>query len=555
LDFRMTKKGILTVACAIGGLGIAGSALARDIWVDPARSGQVQSGQQFGRLFGSLASAVATLRPGDTMHIAAGIYREELILPKGVSSIERPVKILGSGQVIISGANVVTGWSEKGWGVFESCAFSREPQQVFFRGRSLRQVGGSVFGGYPIKGDHPLSRLHVAQGGIWPGRVREQAWADGGEGFRYDRARKCVQIRVAAERIDGGDIEVSVRSDLFRAEDVSGLSLSGIVFRHASTSTESRQAAVTIIGRYNGISNIEVDSVDGVGVEISGDGNVVEGSRIYRSGQLGLKARGRAVRIQDNIIAYNNTRGFNKWWEAGGLKSGGGVGLHDSWIVGNTIFGNVGDGVWVDWKNRGVVIGSNLIFYNTGFGVHYEASFGGRISSNFVLGNGQRGIYLANSAETVVESNAVGLNGLEQIAVSDEGRQDPKGEMSFAPIDNVVRGNCVLGDEHALLVLPKGVPSLSDRNYFLSPSGAFFSLGWAARPWDRLSFLDWQKESGGDRSSQSVAFRINKEFQSALRSRSLGISRSELSSWLRACRFGPEFLGEVGARKSEGLWD
>ena len=65
-------------------------------------------------------------------------------------------------------------------------------------------------------------------------------------------------------------MEVATRPYLVRGEYVHGLLLKNLRFRYATTSTSSRQGAVTLIGNGNTLEDIVVEDADGAGIELSG---------------------------------------------------------------------------------------------------------------------------------------------------------------------------------------------------------------------------------------------------------------------------------------------
>jgi hypothetical protein len=122
-----------------------------------------------------------------------------------------------------------------------------------------------------------------------------------------------------------------------------------------------------------------------------------------------------------------------------------------------------------------------------------------------VFANRQRGIYLAHSADSVVAHNLVARNGLEGIAIIDEGRSPNRPELR--PRRNRVLGNIVAWSGKAAVVLPAGgLENSSDYNLFLVQGPApQFSLGWSPL---RQGLAAWRAASGQDAHSWSLQFGI-----------------------------------------------
>jgi parallel beta-helix repeat protein len=472
--------------------------------VDPDHPAAVDSGAGSPEQpYRTLGHAMRLLRPGDTLRIAGGTYREALVFPardwSGPPTVIEPEP---GGKVVIKGSSVVTGWQLVEPGLYVKRPWAVNSQQVFVDGVALKQIGGTIFGGYPEKPDHPLRALHAQQGGIWPGRTPGGVEQMTANSFHYDAATRSLYIKLSAA-LGRRVVEASVRTHVVFGTGLQNVTLRQLAFRHANTTAVVQNGAVTLNGHRLVLDRIDVADVDGAGFDITGDDNVIRASRANRCGQLGMKARGRRAQLIDNETSFNNTRGFNKWWEAGGAKFVGAGGLRDSEVRGHRAIGNTGDGIWFDWLNSNNRIHGSVSAYNTGFGIHYEASQRGYIYDNYVFANRQRGIYLAHSADSVVAHNLVARNALEGIAVIDEGRSPNRPELR--PRRNRVFGNIVAWSGKAAIVLPAGLlENSSDYNLFLvagPPPG--FSLGWSPV---RQGLAAWRAASGQDDYSWSLQF-------------------------------------------------
>lgn len=523
-----------TVLLAVG-LAVAGlPAWAAVRYVDPGHPAAEDSGWGAeDKPYRTLAFAMSRLMPGDVLRIAGGTYREGLILPRRAWTKDKPTTIEGDGKnpVVLIGTDGVDGWEPAGKGRYVKRYWREEPQQVLVAGAMLKQVGGTIFGGYPQRSGHSLDGLHRTQGGIWPSR-RTGGLDDMPAGsFFYDADARALYVRT----LDGkppGTVEVAVRPYAIRGENVAGITVRNIRVRYANTSTGSRQGAVTLIGRDNAVEDVVVEDVDGAGIEVSGDGNIVRNCTVRRAGYLGIKARGQDVLIENNEISHNNTRGFNKWWEAGGMKFIGEGGLKNSRVVRNRVHHNYGDGIWFDWGNPGNTVERNLVAYNEGFGIHYEAGSGAVIVDNRVFGNQQRGIYLPHTRDSWVAHNLVVGNGLEGIVAIDEERDDPKGQLDLRPRNNRIVANVLAWNRGAAIILPgEEYRNQSNGNLFIEERSPMFSMGWPRMLSPKVDFETWRREHGQDRASRQVVAGMGGAIRSGLARGALNMDWSPLNAW------------------------
>lgn len=474
----------------------------------------------------ALVRAVAQLQAGDVLELAPGEYRASIDLRDAPALRGRSGVTIRAAQagVTIKGSDAVGGWTQIGPGRYEKRDWRVEPQQVFVEGRALQQIGGQIFDGFPDRAGHELLALHRKEGGIWPGRRGRDERDLGPDSFYFDAPKQRLIVELArpvsADRLIA---EVSVRTYLFFSEGVDGVRLVGMSFIHSNTTRESRAGAVTIQGHDAVVEDIRVLACDGTGLQIEGDRAVVARSRFEGCGQLGMKLRGADHRVIDNDLVGNNTRGFNKWWEAGGAKFVGDGGLRRGRVQGNRALSNHGDGLWFDWGNEHNLVERNLCAFNEGFGLHYEASGPARIAHNVSLGNLQRGLYALHSHELLIERNLVAFNGLEGIAVMDEGLRDKA--LDLEARGNRVRANIVAFHTRPALVLPEGGVGneASDNLYVEAKAGeSMFSRGWPSpvRPTPR-GLAAWQSRTGQDIRSSAVTVLAPPALVEALRRKRL----------------------------------
>jgi parallel beta-helix repeat protein len=491
-----------------GWVALSGAlAHAATYYVDPANPAATDGGRgAAGALFKTLGAAVPRLMPGDRLLIAGGTYRESIDLRRAgglrhgaVAAQPTRIEAAPGAQVVIKGSEIVSGWERLSPGLFVKRHWSVNTQQVFVDGAALRQIGGTILGGYPERKDHPMARLHVSQGGIWPGRVNGGLEELTDDSFYYDAATRRLYVKVASDSIDGRVVEASTRPYLLIGEGMRHLRVSRMRFEHANTTDVSQSGAISLSGDDLLLDHIDVQRVDGNGFDISGNRNTILDSSANHCGQVGMKVRGRHARLIGNETSHNNTRGFNKWWEAGGAKFVGNGGLQDSEVSAHRAYFNNGDGIWFDWKNRNNDVHDNVAAYNRGMGIHYEASSAAHIHDNHVFGNAQRGIYLPKSSRSLVVHNLVVGNGLEGIAVIGETESKPE----FVPRENRILANILGWNGKGAIVLPsQALDNVSDSNLFLDAQPPALSLGWGTREQPVLRGLAaWRRRSGQDQSS------------------------------------------------------
>ena len=486
--------------------------ITKILYVDPYQHEvNITQTQQIKHTYKSLHEASSALEPGDELVIYGGIYRESIQIPKRKWLANKPTVIrahLGE-TVTIKGSDIVTGWKSLGDGLFVKYNWTSNSQQVFLDGQPLAQIGGSIFNGYPDRPDHTLAKLHLGNG-IWPGRKNGGLNNMTDLSFFFDPDKKMLFVKLHKnDSLSDHTIEVSVRSRLLEGMNLRYFIIKDLTFQHANASSTGRGGAVHLHGDYILVENVKIFAVDSVGLLIRGNYNQVENSNFSKCGQVGLVASGRHFQLLDTETSGNNTRGFNKYWEAGGAKFGAQGGLHDAIISGHRAYDNNGDGLWVDWKNTNNTIRDCVTAYNTGHGIHYEASATGRIENNYSYANHQRGIYLPHSSNSIIVHNLVAFNNLEGVVIIDEGREDPKGEFDLRPRNNKVIGNILAwnSSKKPSLVLPADLlGNQSDYNLYITKAPPTFSLGWPFKGMLKgsMRISSWIRASGQDIHSWSL---------------------------------------------------
>ena len=136
--------------------------------------------------------------------------------------------------------------------------------------------------------------------------------------------------------------------------------------------------------------------------------------------------------MSDSIITNNNTKGFNRDWEAGGDKI---VLSRDVVIERCQFIANRGHGIWFDIGNESATVRNCLIADNEDGGIFDEISYGLRVTDNVIVGNGlagtpgmwgaSGGICLSSSPGSVIERNLLIAN-KEGISFREADRTTPR---------------------------------------------------------------------------------------------------------------------------------
>jgi hypothetical protein len=132
------------------------------------------------------------------------------------------------------------------------------------------------------------------------------------------------------------------------------------------------------------IRNCEVRLNSGGGIA-AGAGTCVDGCDVHHNGQIGITGSGDGVVIENSRIWANNTRGFDYTWEAGGAKVAVGNGVT---FRGNHVYDNDGPGLWCDIKCRNVLYEGNIVERNADSGLFHEISFSAIMRGNILRHNG-----------------------------------------------------------------------------------------------------------------------------------------------------------------------
>ena len=147
----------------------------------------------------------------------------------------------------------------------------------------------------------------------------------------------------------------------------------------------------------------------------AGPGARVRRNVVHHNHQIGVKAQGADVLVEDNEIAYNNYREEFDWgWEAGGSKFVRTDGLV---LRNNVVHHNAGPGLWVDIDNIRTTIVGNVVEDNYDNGIFHEISYDAVIRDNVVRRNGfKRRFEWLNGAGIFISASGGVADGTIEVA-------------------------------------------------------------------------------------------------------------------------------------------
>jgi len=413
---------LLATVMAWGQASVNESAEKAYVYVDGTKGSDSNSGTQT-KPFKTLTKAVSVASAnnqksvGTRVIINPGTYRESLTL-NGTSERYAPITLEAAtkGTVTVSGADVWGGWTAYGtqkqiyqhswpysWGTCTDPAVT-QPQQpivlrremIFVNGKHLTQV---------------LSFNQMVQGT-----------------FYVNETNHTVYLWPASgTNVGSSTIEVSVRPQLFTADNDGNIVIRGINFQY-SNGCRSVQPAVEFSSSHEIL--LDSDSINwnnGMGVRFCSSTNITaENSESNHNGEVGWAT------YELKYGAWNSDEGsYNNWRGPQGasyaLTTEGGDFLltHNSSFTGMKTLFNLAHGMHLDTDTMDVTVNSLLSAQNFRSGMVIEASEGpvtieyGNICDNNLQNSSANGaITLTDASEVNLVGNTLYGNLVGQIEIA-----------------------------------------------------------------------------------------------------------------------------------------
>lgn len=387
-----------------------------------------------GRQTRSIDEAVSRLEAGDTVIIHGGIYRERVVVEKsGTPEKHITIRAATGELVVVTGADRLTRWQRDGG---DASIFSADWPHRFVSWNEYnthpsddyhRLIGRceQVFvDGYPIK--QVLEKQRLSRGTFFVDLDAKRLYI-------WDRGNRDV----SSEKVM---VEASVRSTIWTCKG-KHIRTKGIRFRYAAN--HAQQGAVHISGDDNEVENCVFEYSNACEARFTGERITVRDCVLQHNGQLGFSAgRAHGLLMTGCVVTNNNTKGFNRGWEAGGNK----IALTRAVVIENSLFTeNRGDGIWFDIGNEKCEVRNCLIANNENAGIFYEISYGLHAHDNVIVGNGfafspgdwgaSAGISISSSPHCLIERNLL-IGNKEGLSLREQKRSTPRIDGGSEPVWN-----------------------------------------------------------------------------------------------------------------------
>ena len=397
----------------------------------------------------TVSRAAEMARPGDVVVIHGGVYRERVVV-KTSGTAEAPIRFeAGLGEwVILTGADRLTGWrkSDETRPIY-SVAW---PHKFIPWNRSMTHPDDEyhrVIGRCEqVMVDGYLLRQVLAAGQLAPAT------------FFADVTNQTLFVWDASNRdLNRTHAEASTRQEILRVEG-DHVHLRGLRFRYAANMAQ--HGAVVLAGRHDTMEDCVVEAMNSSGATFQAEDLVVRRCVFRENGQLGFGAnRAHRLLFTECLVENNNTKGFDRGWEAGGDKL---ALCRDALLERSRFVRNRGNGIWFDIGNTNCTVRQCLIADNEDAGIFYEISFRLNAHDNVIVGNGfaatagawgaQAGISLSSSPGCVIERNVIagnreGFNFREQARTTPS--IDSRTERPVWNHDELIRHNLIIRNRDA----------------------------------------------------------------------------------------------------------
>ncbi|HEU5223867.1 MAG TPA: right-handed parallel beta-helix repeat-containing protein [Candidatus Lumbricidophila sp.] len=368
----------------------------------------------------TIGAAALLAQPGDQVLVRSGVYREEVIFPRGgTSDASRITYAADAGaSVTITGSDVFTNWTQVSGDVWQVRipssyfnGFNPYAEQVhgdWFDGRGrVHRLGMVYLNGAWLPEATSASAVSSTASASWWSQV--DGLVEGtAPTFRPSYSPTgftTITAKFPGVNPNSGAVEVGVRGTVFKpaATNFNYITIRGFNLRNAAANwaaptmgqwglvsaywckgwlIEDNEIAYSrcsgiALGKYsdqydgtrgttNGYYSTISDAQTTGGWSFANiGGHVVRNNHIHHCGQVGVVGSLGAIgsTITGNEIYHANSQGIWTGAEMAGIKLHGAI---DVVISGNHIYSIGANGIWLDWMAQGTRVLGNLLHHTAG---------------------------------------------------------------------------------------------------------------------------------------------------------------------------------------------
>jgi hypothetical protein len=339
------------------------------------------------------------VKPGDTVNIGPGIYRQSLTITKS-GTAERPIRwfVRQPLNTQLTGADIVDKVVREPSGVY-SFEFSHkfigwcgDPDST---GKRVLNSMGEPMRAQPCDAYHEVigrAEQVLVEGQNLTHVLKLPDQLAPGE-FYFSATDSKVYLR---DRLDRDLTALAAQSLIETSKRTVGILLRNASYNHLQgfhvkhVANKAQSGAVEIEGTdtdFNVLRRFRIEKASGDGLVMQGKRHVVMNSTFSENGNVGVSGGGLFQLVfANNKVVKNNTKRYFSDWQAGGMKV---CWSRDSLFRENLFEENYGGpGLWFDISVDFVEIDRNVFRKNEQSGLFYEISTNPLIHDNLFIGNG-----------------------------------------------------------------------------------------------------------------------------------------------------------------------
>lgn len=454
INFRMYKYWGLFCLC----LGILPILHARTFYISP--TGNDANRGSLEKPLRTISSGARRAKPGDTILVLAGTYRERITPARG-GEAGQPITYQGETgkRVFIKGSELwKPRWIKEGDGIF-----SARPDPILFNDRSpeyidhhnpfevklsstpygrdglreytRKKAGDPKFKSADKQISYTCGQLFI-DGSPWKqvplqAELRPSTWW-------YDPVTQRLHVYFGNLNPEVLDIEITTRRRLFAPvkRGLGHIIVEGFIFEHCGNQyptdfwkvdQHAQRGAIGLAAghhwtvrknviRYTNTVAIDCGRMDRHTPTLSTSyDNLIEENYLLDNGSAGILSYGsRNLIIRNNVILRNNSLHFTgpKRWEHAGIKCHK---MEEGLIERNYIAHNPNSpGLWLDNEFPDTEIRQNIIHNNGTHGIFLEMSDYGydrlMVDQNIIFANGRNAVYIHDASGATFSNNILACN-------------------------------------------------------------------------------------------------------------------------------------------------